>query len=118
MSFLVLITDVIALISFLAIDSCWGFESDGVNHTPKYLTGLWFGDGKTVALSEPMIMPSEGESAASPLMIISSDLSPLILISLRMKNSLEILIVLVKEALEWANHEVSSKNANADIREE
>ena len=61
------------------------------------------------------MIPSRGLSAKSPLITISSDLEPFILISFRTKNSLEIFIVQVSEALDRPSQDVSSKKAKADI---
>src|SRR6185437_16670637 len=113
MSFLLRMTAQIDLISLMATCSCCLRDSDGVNHTPKYLTGLWLGDGLTHALSEPIIIPSEGWSSALPLMIISSDFAPLMSISLRMKNSFEMERVFSIDCLDRKIHEVLSKKANA-----
>src|SRR5881227_270470 len=105
----------IDLISLQATCSCCLRDSEGVNHTPRYQTGLWLGDGLTRALSVPIMMPSEGWSFLFLLIMRSSDLAPLMSISLRAKNFFEIEIIFSIVVLDRANHEVSLKKASAEI---
>ena len=105
-------------ISFLATRCCCLGDSLDVNHTPRYLIGLFGAAGVTVCSSEPIVMPSEGCSSFAALTVSTSDFFPFMSMSLIQKNSLDIETVRCMDGLELASHAVSSKNAKAAILEE
>lgn len=89
---LCLITEVILSISFLAM-SMWCFCVDLCeNHTPRYLMVALLSIGLIIALSVPILIALLSLSVEG-LMISSSDLDPLIPISLSTKNWFVMLMI-------------------------
>src|SRR5436853_680446 len=101
------------VLRILAIDFLFSIVM--LSHTPKNLVSSFGFLAKTLALSVPIWIHCSS-LGREELITINSDFAPLILMSLSIKNSFDILMTVWAFVLSLVIHTVSSANAEAAVR--